>query len=178
MGWRLDCIDSEKLQRVRAIITDVDGVLSDGAISYTTSGEQLLRFDAQDGAGIKYWQRAGGKFALLTGRSSSMVARRALELDVDEIVMNAKEKLGFFDILLGRLGVSATEVLYIGDDWPDIPCMRRAGLGVAVANAVEEVVQEADWVTRRPGGYGAVREVITHLLRAQNKLDKLLERYK
>ncbi len=89
-----------------------------------------------------------------------------------------REKLGFFDILLGRLGVSAAEVLYIGDDWPDIPCMRRAGLGVAVANAVEEVVQEADWVTRRSGGYGAVREVITHLLRAQNKLDKLLERYK
>ncbi len=90
----MDCIDSEKIQRIRAIITDVDGVLSDGAISYTTSGEQLLRFDAQDGAGIKYWQRVGGKFALLTGRSSSMVARRALELDVDEIVMNAKGETG------------------------------------------------------------------------------------
>ncbi len=171
-------INIDKLLKIKAIITDVDGVLTDGSINYTTSGEQLLRFNAQDGAGISYWRNSGGVFALLTGRSSPMVARRALELKVDAQVMNAKDKSLFFDNLLCELGVSVDEVLYIGDDWPDISCMIKAGVGIAVADATEEVQEVADGITFRNGGCGAVREVISHLLKAQDKLDKLLEKYK
>lgn len=174
----LENIASEKLVKIRAIVTDVDGVLTDGSINYTTAGEQLMRFDVQDGAGIKYWQKSGGMFAFLTGRSSPMVARRALELDVDAALMNAKDKPPFFDSLIMELGVKPEEVLYIGDDWPDIPCMLKSGIGIAVGNAVEEVIAVADGVTSRYGGCGAVREVITLLLKTQNKLDKLLEHYK
>ncbi len=174
----LENIFIEKLKNIKAIITDVDGVLTDGSINYTTGGEQIMKFNAQDGAGIRYWMNSGGKFALLTGRSSAMVAKRALELDIDACLMNAKDKPPFFDSLLCELGVSADEVLYIGDDWPDIPCMVRAGLGIAVADAVGEVLDVADGVTSRSGGCGAVREVITLLLNAQKRLDKLMEQYK
>ena len=174
----LDDIDREKLLRIKAVVTDVDGVLTDGSINYTTSGEQLMRFDVRDGAGIRAWCLAGGMFAFLTGRSSAMVARRALELDITAVMMNAGKKLPFFERLLGQLGVVAEEVLYIGDDWPDIPCLCRAGVGIAVADAVAEVQEIADAVTCCRGGRGAVREVLVRLLKTQDKFDKLMEYYK
>ncbi len=174
----LSSIDTDKLLKIKAIVTDVDGVLTDGTINYTTSGEQLMKFDARDGAGIRYWCESGGKFAFLTGRSSAMVARRALELNIDKAVMNAKVKPPFFDSLLQELEVTAAETIYIGDDLPDISCMQRAGIGIAVADAVTEVLDIADGVTEHGGGRGAVREVISLLLRTQNKLETLMEKYK
>lgn len=174
----LDNIAEDRLQKIKLIITDVDGVMTDGGITYTTAGEQILRFDAQDGAGIRAWCKMGGRFAFLTGRSSSMVAKRALELDIDACLMKVHDKLPEFHGLLEKFGVLPEETLYMGDDWPDFPCLKAAGIGVAVGDAVDEVVAVSDAVTAKNGGHGAVREVISILLKVQNKLDTLLEMYK
>lgn len=165
------------MRGLRLLITDVDGVLSDGGITYTSSGEELKTFDVKDGAGIKIWQRAGGLVAFLTGRGSAAVARRAAELEIDHLAMNAGDKLPVFLQILEKLGVSAQETIYIGDDWPDIPCLRRAGLGVAVADATPQTVAAAAAVTARTGGRAAVREVIDAVLLAQGKIGQLMERY-
>lgn len=167
-----------KLDKLRLLITDVDGVLTTGGIGYTASGDEFKIFDVKDGAGFKYWQRGGGLSAFLTGRSSEVVLRRAEELGVDKVIMNAKDKLPEFTKIISELGVSAEEVIYIGDDWPDIPCIREAGVGVAVSDATPETIEVADAVTCLPGGKGAVREVIVDVLRAQGKIDQLMERYK
>ena len=171
-------ISVERLRKIKIIITDVDGVMTDGGITYTTSGEQVLRFDAQDGAGIRAWGTVGGKFVFLTGRSSAMVAKRALELDLDACLMKVHYKLPEFERLLEQFSLTAEESLYIGDDWPDIPCLRAAGIGVAVGDAVEEAVNACDAVTEKSGGKGAVREVISILLKVQGHMDTLLEQYK
>lgn len=156
-----------RLQGLRLLITDVDGVLTDGAITYTASGEEIKTFDVKDGAGIKHWQKAGGLVAFLTGRGSPVVARRAAELGIDYLAMNAGEKLPVFADILQKLGVTAEQTIYVGDDWPDIPCLQEAGVGVAVADATRETLMAADAVTARSGGHSALREVIDAVLYAR-----------
>lgn len=163
----------ERLSKLRLLITDVDGVLTDGGITYTASGEEVKTFDVKDGAGIKHWQKAGGLVAFLTGRGSPVVARRAAELGIDYLAMNAGQKLPVFHEILKALAVQADEVLYVGDDWPDIPCLQEAGVGVAVADATRETRIAADAVTGRPGGRGAVREVIDAVLYARGVAESL-----
>jgi len=159
-------LPTERLRGLRLLITDVDGVLTDGGITYTAAGEEIKTFDVKDGAGIKHWQRAGGKVAFLTGRGSPVVARRAAELGIDHLAMNAGDKLPVFHEILKKLGVTPEETIYVGDDWPDIPCLQEAGVGVAVADATRETLIAADAVTGRAGGRGAVREVIDAVLYA------------
>lgn len=158
------------------LITDVDGVLTDGGISYTASGEEIKTFDVKDGAGIKHWQRAGGKVAFLTGRGSPVVARRAAELGIDHLAMNAGDKLPVFRMILQQLKMTEEETVYVGDDWPDIPCLQEAGVGVAVADATRETLLAADAVTGRKGGQAAVREVIDAILYAQGVVESLTPR--
>ncbi len=163
----------QRLQGLRLLITDVDGVLTDGGITYTASGEEIKTFDVKDGAGIKHWQKAGGKIAFLTGRGSPVVARRAAELGIDYLAMNAGDKLPVFQDILHKLGVTAEETIYVGDDWPDIPCLQEAGVGVAVADATRETLIAADAVTGRPGGRRALREVIDAILYARGVVEAL-----
>jgi 3-deoxy-D-manno-octulosonate 8-phosphate phosphatase (KDO 8-P phosphatase) len=162
---------------IRAVILDVDGVLTDGRIFLRDDGSETKCFHAWDGAGIKYLLRSGIQVAFLSGRESEAVRHRARELGVAHVRQGAKDKLPAYESLLADLGLSDAEVCYVGDDLPDIPVMRRVGLSVAVADAREEVRALAHYVTHASGGQGAVREVAERLLKAAGKWAAILARY-
>ncbi|MCX7015990.1 MAG: HAD-IIIA family hydrolase [Candidatus Sumerlaeota bacterium] len=162
--------------RVRALVLDVDGVMTDGAIGILPEGEAKA-FHVADGQAIKFFQRAGHQVALLTGRRSPSVERRASELGIEVVVQDAKTKLPELKAIAERLGVSLDEICYVGDDMPDIPCLRAVGLPVAVADACEPARRAAACVLRRPGGRGAVREVVEWILKSQGRWAALMERY-
>ncbi len=170
-------LNLEKIRPIRFLILDVDGVLTDASIFYTSSGEEIKAFNTRDGAGLKYWVRAGHASGIITGRSSPMVERRAAELDVGYCEMGARDKLPAFEKMLALAGATPEETAMIGDDLPDLPLVRRVGFGVAVKNAVTELKDAADFVTTRKGGKGAVREVIETILKAQGRWDGIMERY-
>ena len=166
----------EKARAIRALIFDVDGVMTGGEVIYGPDGEWKV-FNVQDGHGLKMAKRAGLKVGLLTGRSSPAVKRRADELEVDFFRDGVKDKGAVFADMLNELKVSAAEVAYVGDDVIDLPPLRMAGLGIAVANGVAEVRAAADWISERRGGQGAVREIIERIMKVQGLWDKAMERY-
>ena len=177
MQGNLDSGDlSERLARVRLLVLDVDGVLTDGAVVVGASGESK-RFDVRDGTGIKYLLRNDIGVAFVSGRYSEATARMAEELGVAEVHMPALRKWPAVEAMLERLGVAAADTAYVGDDLVDLPVMIRVGLAVAVADAHEEVRRRADAITERPGGRGAVREVAEAILKASGRWDALLGRY-
>ena len=164
-------------EEVRAVICDVDGVLTDGSIILCDDGTEAKRFHVWDGTGIKYLLRSGIEVAFLTGRESPVVVRRARELGVKHLRQGAKDKVPAYEELLADLGVDDRQACYVGDDLPDIPVMRRAGFAVAVGNARAEVQAAADHVTTAPGGQGAVRELAELILKAQGKWQAVVARY-
>lgn len=169
--------DFETLSRIRFLILDIDGVMTDGRITYSSSGEELKSFDVKDGTGVKYWRRAGHAVGVVSGRSSPAVQHCARELGIDFVEMDAKLKLPAYERMLEATGVAPEEVAMIGDDLPDYPLIIRVGLGIAVADAVDEVKEVAGYVTQKPGGRGAVREAIELILKAQGKWGGILSRY-
>ena len=166
-----------RASRVNVLLIDVDGVLTDGRIIYADYGDELKCFDVQDGAGLVFWKRVGLKSAIITSRKSRLVKRRANELKVDVLMQGALLKLPAYEQVLKRLRVSDAQVCAIGDDLMELPFLRRVGLAVAVPNAVEEIRQAAHYVTQRPGGRGAVREVVDMILKAKGLWEQLLQRY-
>ena len=168
----------EKAARVRMLVMDVDGVMTDGRALYGPGGFQALFFNIKDGAGIKYAKRAGLKTAIISGREVEAVMARAEELGVDYVKRGAKVKLVAYEELMTEAGLADEAVAYIGDDLPDLPVMRRAGLAMAPADAVAEVLAAADVVTEAAGGAGAVREAVELILRAQGQWDLIMERYR
>jgi len=165
------------LSAIKLLAMDVDGVLTDGTIVVNADGTETKLFNVLDGHGIRLWQRAGLKVALLSGRASGPTKHRAEQLQIEYVFEDCHYKLPVFEEFLDRLGLSPENAAYIGDDLPDLPVIRYVGFGVAVANAVDEVKQYADYVTSRPGGSGAVREVIEHILKETGKWPDLMERY-
>ena len=165
------------LESIRAVICDVDGVLTDGTIYLGPEGIELKGFHAWDGAGIKYLLRSDIQVALLTCRESEVVARRAAELGIAHVRQGAKSKEPAYDELLDELGTTDAETCYVGDDLVDIPVLRRAGCGVAVADARPEARAVADYVTEARGGKGAVREIAERILKAQGKWAAVVSRY-
>lgn len=159
------------------LVLDVDGVLTDGRIIYDDAGHELKCFCVQDGAGLKFWHRAGRKSAIITGRSSGITVRRSAELGITTVRQGALNKLPALQEILAELNVSPERTAYMGDDLPDIPAMRECGLGITVQNAVEEVKRLADWTAPRNGGSGAVRWAIEELLKAGGAWDAILARY-
>ena len=166
------------LAKIRFLVCDVDGVLTDGRIILDSSGVETKAFHVRDGSGLKYWLRAGHRAALLSGRASPVVDRRAAELGITLVEQGAKDKLPAFERLLKAAGCAADETAFVGDDLPDLPVLRRAGFGVAVADAVAELRSAAAYTTQARGGRGAVREVVELLLKAQGKWAAVLERYR
>jgi len=166
-----------RLRRVRLVIFDVDGVLTDGAILLTDDGREMKRFNVHDGTGINYLQRAGLPVGILSGRRSRAVNRRARELDIKLVLQDCKVKEDGLDRILRRTGARVEEICYVGDDLPDVPVMRRVGLAVAPADAGPEVRAIAHWVTRARGGAGVAREVAERVLKAQKKWGGVIERY-
>lgn len=160
---------------IRVLLSDVDGVLTDGSIFLDDQGREIKRFHVRDGSAIKLWQAAGHTFGLISGRSSPAVEHRARELGIVHVGQGVKDKLAHAEALLERIGAAPQEAAYVGDDLPDLEMMRWAGLGVAVGDAVRELRVAAKYVTESPGGRGAVREVIEMLLKAQGKWEELTE---
>ena len=155
--------------RVRLLVLDVDGVLTDGRLFYGARGETLKVFHVRDGLGLKLLAGAGVTVAVISGRRSSMTARRCRELGVRHLVQGVEDKLAAFHRLRGRLGMSSSVCACVGDDVPDIPLMREVGLSFAVADAHEQARDAADVITRLSGGQGAVREVCDYLLEARRQ---------
>ena len=166
-----------KYQNIQLILSDVDGVLTDGGIIFDNEGIETKRFFSQDGFGIALWCRAGHKYGLLTARTSHIVKVRADELGVDIVRQGFEEKLPVAKEIIQQLGLTTEQVCYIGDDLPDLPVIKWVGLGVAVADAAEDVRLGADCVTQSGGGRGAVRETIELILKAQRRWDNLIQLY-
>jgi 3-deoxy-D-manno-octulosonate 8-phosphate phosphatase (KDO 8-P phosphatase) len=167
----------ERARKTRLLMMDVDGVLTDGRIIQDGHGHELKVFDVKDGHGIVMAHRAKLRTALISGRESETIRRRAEELGIELVFQKIWNKLEVYEKILVDTELTHDEVAYIGDDLIDIPLLRRVGLAVAVADAVDEAKAAAHLITQRPGGQGAVREVIELILRAQGHWDSLLERY-
>lgn len=151
---------------ITVLVLDVDGVLTDGSIIYSDDGHEIKRFYTRDGFGLKTWLRAGFDAAVITGRGGAALARRMNEIGVKHVVEHSRDKDADLRGLCERLGVPLSSCAFVGDDWPDLAAMRLAGYAIAVADAEPAVIELADWVTPRPGGRGAVRDAVEHLLGA------------
>ena len=169
---------SRRAKAIKMLVLDVDGVMTDGRLFYGPGGQEFTVFHILDGHGIKMAIRSGLLLAIITGRESEAVAQRARELGILEIHQKAVDKLSVFQGLLARSDLRASQVACMGDDLLDLPLLRRAGLAISVPDAVDEVRAAAHYVTRRPGGQGAVREAIELLLKAQAHWPAVLERYR
>ncbi len=165
---------AQRLKKIKVLALDVDGVLTDGKIVIDSQGQELKFYDVKDGFGINLWHRAGLKTAIITARSSKPVEVRAKDLKIHLVYQDAYPKPEYFDRMLKEFGVKEEDVCFIGDDLTDLELIRRSGLGAVPANAVQEARVAADYVCSRPGGDGAVREVIELILKAQNKWEELL----
>jgi 3-deoxy-D-manno-octulosonate 8-phosphate phosphatase (KDO 8-P phosphatase) len=166
-----------KARQIRLLVLDVDGVLSDGRLYFSDSGEEIKNFHIQDGLGIKLLARSGVECGIITGRSSSIVARRAENLGIRHVMQGREDKLVALQELCRSLALNLNQVAYMGDDLPDLPAIRRVGLGLTVANANTVVRNHADWTSQRNGGDGAVREACEFILEAQGTLQALLDEY-
>lgn len=161
-----------KARPIKLLGLDVDGVLTDGNLYYSNSGEEMKTFSTLDGQGIKLLQSTGVKVALITARSSRLLAARADNLGIEFVVQDCPDKCRALTELVGKLGFTMAETAYVGDDLPDLACIRRAGLGLTVPNAPEVIKEHALYVTAAHGGHGAVREVCDMIMKAQNTFDK------
>lgn len=171
----------EKTSRVRLLILDVDGVLTDGGLYYGPDGSVSKRFDVQDGLGIRLASRFGLRIAVVTGQDQPSVAARIRDLKIDDYFAGFVDKRDSCAALMARYGLGREEVAFLGDDWIDIPAMRTVGVPLAVANARPETKREALYVTKASGGCGAAREAIRLIFHCRNQLDQVfsawMERY-
>ena len=162
------------LSAIRLLLTDVDGVLTDGRIHFDGEGRELKMFHVHDGAGLVYWHRCGGLSGFVSGRGSKVVEDRARELGVHEVWLRCADKRAALDEILSRRQLEPSVVAYLGDDLLDLPVMAVVGFPVSVANGRAEVRAAAHHVTSARGGEGALREVIELLLRAQQRWDEVV----
>jgi 3-deoxy-D-manno-octulosonate 8-phosphate phosphatase (KDO 8-P phosphatase) len=159
----------QRCQPIRLLVLDVDGVLTDGGVVHGTNALEIKSFHVRDGSGLVCWRKTGRRSAVITGRNSPIVDRRASEVGIEFVFQGATDKLPVYNGLLQQSGAAPSEVCYIGDDLADLPMLRQCGLGVAVADACPEMRQEAHYITLAAGGRGAVREVIELILRCQGE---------
>ena len=168
---------NDRCQTIELILTDVDGVLTDGGVIFDNRGIESKRFHIRDGLGIKLWQQAGGKFGIITGRSSHVVELRATELGIDLVRQGADDKLAVAREICRELNVQLDQVCYVGDDLPDLLLAQNVGLAVAVGDACAELRAAAHHTTQAVGGDGAIREVVELILKAQQRWTELIRPY-
>ena len=166
-----------KVREVELLLLDVDGVLTDGGIVIDERGQEVTRFDVQDGHGINLLHQAGIRVGLLTGRASRAVAVRAERLSIKLVYQNVTDKRRGYETVKADTGLDDRQIAYVGDDMQDLPVLRRVAFAVAVSNAWDGLKAHVDYVTTREGGHGAVREVAELLLRLTGKWDALLKEY-
>lgn len=167
----------EKAKNIKLLICDVDGVLSDGKVYFGNDGEELKNFNIKDGLGIKLMQRNGIEVAIITGRQSNIVEHRATELGIKHVYQGRSDKRATYQEILEKLRLNAEQVAHIGDDLPDLPLMQMSGIGICVADGYAYVQENADWITEKRGGEGAVRDVADLFLFAQGKLEQVQRDY-
>ena len=167
----------EKIKRIRLLLLDVDGVMTDGRIVIDDNGVESKFFNVRDGHGIKLLQRAGIDVGIITGRSSEVVNHRAEELGIRLVHQGIKNKIEAYEKILSDEGLKDAEVAYVGDDVVDLPVLRRAGFSAAVADASQHLFPYVDYVSRCKGGKGAVREISELLLRSRNLWESVTKRY-
>lgn len=168
----------KKARRVRLLILDVDGVMTDGSIIYSKNEVETKAFNVKDGHGIKLFMTAGLEVAIITARTSELVERRAKDLGVKLLYQGVAEKQKAFNEILELKSIDPIETAYIGDDVIDLPVLSRVGFSATVSDAVAEVLSTVDYVATLPGGRGAVREVVEVILKAQGLWDGLMKRYR
>jgi len=168
---------AERARNLRLMAFDVDGVLTDGTLFVAAGGEEFKAFNILDGHGIRMLRASGMQLAILSGRDSAAVTRRAQELGIEHVQQGIAEKLPAFEALCARSGVKADQCGFVGDDYPDLPVLLRCGFAASVPGAPEAVRSRVHYVTRAAGGRGAVREVCEFVLDAQGKLDAALGKY-
>ena len=167
----------EQARHIQALVLDVDGILSDGFVTLTNTGDELKSFDIRDGLGMKLVQKAGLKVIIITGRKSQIVEKRMTDLGVDLIFQGREDKGVALREACAQLDLLPEDCLYMGDDWPDLSAFAIAGMKVTVPNGHVEVRRRADLVTQSYGGRGAVREICDMLLSAKGAYQELLEKY-
>ncbi len=168
---------AERAKKVELLLLDVDGVLTDGGIIFNSQGEEIKVFSVLDGMGIKLLQKAGVEVGILSSRYSKPVEIRAKELGIELVIQGNLDKLSVVEKILRDKGVPLERVGFVGDDWVDLPVLRRVGFAVAVANARAEVKEHVHYVTTLEGGKGAVREVAEIILKAKGLWTELFSYY-
>jgi len=163
--------------KIELILSDVDGVMTDGGIQLLDDGQQFVKFHIRDGMGVRLWREAGKRFGIVTGRNLASVRKRAADLWLDIVKLGVDDKLPAVDELAEELKISREQVCYIGDDLLDLATIRAVGFGVAVADAVEDVRHAAKYTTSVPGGQAPVREVIELILKNTGRWEDVLARY-
>ncbi len=169
---------AEKCERIRLLLSDVDGVMTDGRIGFDNQGIESKQFHIRDGQGIRLWQQSGGQMGIVTGRSSQIVKLRAAELNIKIVRQGVDDKLTVVRSICAELQLELAEVGYVGDDLPDWAVFGNVGLSVAVADAAEELRQAADYTTSLKGGDGAIREVVELLLKNTGRWDAAIRKYR
>lgn len=164
--------------RVELLVLDVDGVLTDGSIIVDEDGRELKRFNVRDGFAVKLWQRMGFKVAVISGRDCAAVAHRLDDLGITMVTQGSVDKAEALAELVRVSNVAPSNMAALGDDWPDLALLQRVGYPIAVADAEPEVRRLAAFTTPRPGGRGAVRDAVEHLLAARNMLTQALDHYR
>jgi 3-deoxy-D-manno-octulosonate 8-phosphate phosphatase (KDO 8-P phosphatase) len=168
--------DSETARPIRMILSDVDGIMTDGSIVIDNSGVETKTFHVRDGLAVKLWQQAGFEFGILTSRNSRIVKIRAAELSIAVVRQGFEDKLAAAREIFSALNIQPNEVCYIGDDLPDLPVLNIVGLSVTVQDAVEEVKAASQWVLNTAGGRGAIRELVERLLKAKGRWEDCVPR--
>ena len=174
---RISPLVRKKARRIRLLLLDVDGVLTDGGILLGPRGEELKRFDVRDGQGIKLWLQARLQVGLVTARFSPAVGRRARELGIRMVYQKASDKAHVYRKIKERTGMDDEEIAYVGDDITDLPVLRQVGLAATVRDAAPDLKTKVDYLTRADGGRGAVREIVELILRSQDRWQALLGPY-
>lgn len=167
----------DKILKVKLLAIDVDGVMTDGKVSYSSKGGQIKTFDVHDGLAFVLLRKAGIKTAIITGKASTIVTRRAKDCKIDKAYQNADPKLEAYKRMLKRFKVKDEEVCFMGDDLLDVPILKRVGFAVTVSNGVQELKRIAHYITQKRGGAGAIREVTELILKTQGKWNKVTSKY-
>ncbi|MFI3189159.1 MAG: 3-deoxy-manno-octulosonate-8-phosphatase KdsC [Methylococcales bacterium] len=167
----------EKAKKLKLLILDVDGVLTDGKLFFDNDGNEYKSFHARDGHGIKLLRQTGVEVAVISGRKSNSVALRMKSLGIEYVYQGHENKIAAFNEIIAKLGISPEQAAHVGDDVLDLPVMSRVGLAIAVQDANDAVKQRADWCTELAGGCGAVREVCDFIMQAQGTFDDVLSPY-
>ncbi len=166
-----------RAKSIELLLSDVDGVLTDGGVIFDNQGIEIKRFHIRDGLGVKIWQRVGHHFGLVTGRASHIVQLRAAELGVDLVRQGVEDKLQAVKQIIAERRLKPEQVCFVGDDLPDLPVLRYVGLAAVVGDGSEDLQRLAHYITKAQGGRGALREVIELILKAQGRWDDVLQKY-